>query len=788
MKAMQKHQVNEMLLGLGALCFTGDKGGKGKAPVRDVSARRYAAFASGHLSNQTIFLFPQTGTKKSRRQKPRKKKKDRDIIEDSIRRVRSLSNYLSLLLAIGHELTFCGCGQMCTSMSSTAPSWREEASADLAIPAELHSSSVAVTGQELHQYEGNHMGALDALNTKGGSPRTPEASATEPRSRASSPQARSPPIAFPSVISTPETHQSLSFTSGDGPAHTFNCRPSSHIGSIETLTRSDEEKPLISGADCTDNASGEGVDRSEGVKCDSSPPTTEGRHDKNELRTHTDAIGPAGLDATPLVVAEGMIARVGDEARLPSGLVHPGTHIPGFPYDLDTGASQVRMQGGFLMPMDEDEVESEPSFGVLSNTTFDPLLVNQPQPHYQPHYQPHSNSHYFNIEQDDLIVEDIEPEFVADLAMEDAGMWKAEASVTTEARQPFSWMPASVSDAFHSIFPDIPSTQMTAFVHPAMHVLEPSMLSDPYAMCPTIPEGARLQQVAPPQDTPCQFASDGTHPSPSVGSELFNGLEYIVPTLSTIYASNVSVHQTTSRPWFTPTSPHVSRAGPIPVPPSPRGYIVTHTEEVVDFDEEMGPKLGVATNVQHETSPLRCESTSESMWALTESTHYRSPDMHKAIDLDDPESQRCTRSSVVKSSGSLPQSFCSFILDTTVNHSALTSALPIAQNEDKVEDKESKDYTKDGAWYVIYAVSLFSLRSLEHCFCREGVHEMVGPSLAMAQPTTKEPSSPLVPPRIVGSKRKYVEDPSTYCNSINPPRKKSKLPCVLYFTMIYLDC
>ena len=542
------------------------------------------------------------------------------------------------------------------------------------------------------------------------------------------------------------------------------------------------------------------------MKRDSSPLTTEGRNDENELRTHIDAVGPAGLDATPLVVTEGMVARVGDEARLPSGSVDPGTHIPGFPYDLDTKASQVGMQGGFLIPMDEDEVESESSFGILSNTTFDPLLD------YQPQYQPHSNSHDLNIEQDDLIVEDIEPAFVPDSAMEDAGMWKVEASVTTATLQPFSWIPPSVSGASYSIFPHNPSTQMTAFVHPAMHVLESPMLSDPYAMCPTIPEGTILQQVAPPQDTPCHFASDGTHPSPSVERELFKGPEYIVPNLSTTSASNVSAHQITSRPWFPPTSPHVSRAGPIPAPLSTHGYTVTHTEEVVDFDEEMGPKLGVAASVQHETSPLRCVLISESMWAPTELTHYRRSNTHKAIDLDGPESQRCTRPSPVNSSGSLPRSFCSSPVGTTVNHSVLTSALPNRHekaevatmlvsvvNEGKVEDKESKGNTKDGVWYVIYALSLFSLCSLECCYCREGVDEIVRPSLAMAQPTTKEPPpptdpvviikrTPRVPPRIIGTKRKHVEDRATYCNSINPPRKKSELLCVLYFTMIYLDC
>ena len=328
--------------------------------------------------------------------------------------------------------------------------------------------------------------------------------------------------------------------------------------------------------------------------------------------------------------------------------------------------------------------------------------------------------------------------------------------------------------------------------------LEPPMLSDPYAMCPTIPEGAILQQVAPPQDTPCQFASDGTHSSPSVESELFKGPKYIVPTLSEIYASNVSAHKATSRPWSPRTSPHVSRASPILVPPSTHAYTMSHTEGVVDLDEEMGPKLGVAASVQHEPSPLRCALIS---WAPTESTRYRRSNMHKAIDLGAPPPQRCTRPLPANFSGSLPRSFCSSPVGTTVNHSALTSALPSRHekaevatilvsvvNEDRVEDKESKGNTKGGVWYVIYALGLFSLCSLECCYCRGGVHERVGPSLAMAQPTTKEPPSPLVPPRIVGSKRKYVEHPSTYCNSINPPRKKSELPCVLYFTMIYLGC
>jgi hypothetical protein len=572
---------------------------------------------SNHLS------VSQTGTKKSKRQKPRKKKKD-------IRRVRSLSNYSSL----GHELTFCDCGQMRASGSSTVPSWRDrtlERAADLAMPANLHSSAAAVPGQELHRNEDNQIGALSMLTKNDGSG-TLEASATEPRSRASSPtppsspQARPPPplIALPSAISTPVKHQPPLFISGDDATHMINLRPSSRSGGSETRSQSDEGKPLlsVSGADCIANASGEGVNRSEGEKCDRNAPTTAGRNGENELRTHTDTVGLTGLDATPVIAAEGMTARVSDESRLPSELLHPATHTPGFPYGLDTEAGQVGMQGDFSVPIvDRNEDKSGPSFGVLSNTTFDPSLA----------YQPHSYSHGPDIEQDDFIVEDIETEFVADSAMEDTGMeWKAEASVTTETPQPFSWIPTSVSGAFHTIFPDVRST---AFISTATRVLEPRMLSEPYAMGTEIPEGASVSQVAPLPDIPCHFVSAGTHLS-SVESELFKRPEYIVPNLPTIPASYISASQTTSRSSFPSASPPISRAGPIPVSPSTRGHIETHDEGVMDLDEEMGPKLGVAASIQHETPSLRCVLILGSIQALTELTHYRYSNMNKATGLD----------------------------------------------------------------------------------------------------------------------------------------------------------
>ena len=95
---------------------------------------------------------------------------------------------------------------------------------------------------------------------------------------------------------------------------------------------------------------------------------------------------------------------------------------------------------------------------------------------------------------------------------------------------------------------------------------------------------------------------------------------------------------------------------------------------------------------------------------------------------------------------------------------------------------------------TLYARDLSSVCLHEIWYCRKGVHEVVfvGAALAIAQhatekspPPTKDKSSPKIPPRIVGSKRKFVEDQSTYSNSINPARKKAKLPFVLCSTVMH---
>jgi hypothetical protein len=118
-------------------------------------------------------------------------------------------------------------------------------------------------------------------------------------------------------------------------------------------------------------------------------------------------------------------------------------------------------------------------------------------------------------------VEDTGAAFAADSAMEDVEMEgsQAAASMTVaEPPPPFSWVPPSVSGAFNTIFPIVPSAQMVTFGSSPMGVIEPHMVTDPCVVDRTLSQGITSQPVVPPQVMP--FVSERTHPSPSVGVEL----------------------------------------------------------------------------------------------------------------------------------------------------------------------------------------------------------------------------------------------------------------------------
>ena len=180
------------------------------------------------------------------------------------------------------------------------------------------------------------------------------------------------------------------------------------------------------------------------------------------------------------------------------------------------------------------------------------------------------------------------------------------------------------------------------------------------------------------------------------------------------------------------------------------------------------------------------------MKALTELTCSRSLGVQTFTNLDAVASQPLTPSAP-NTNVSPPLSFCPAAVGTTlIGYSSPASATAIERNENEVEKKDG------GHSYVIYARDLSSVCSHNIWHCRKGVHEIVcvDAALAMAQratekstpptePVDQDKKSPAIPPRIVGSKRKFVEDQSTYSNSINPARKKCELPWVLCFTVMH---
>ena len=460
---------------------------------------------------------------------------------------------------------------------------------DVATTVILGNSSAAGHGQEeLHQHDFQDYDPCRSV-----------ASETESQSHAPSPQARLALTKSPSVNSTPKLHPPLLlFADGDDTTRAANLafmEQVALINGLETGTQDDKTERFLtaSGTDHATTVSGEGIEESKGVNLrhDGDAPPVRRHDDESDSHIHTDVVG---WDTHQLIAAERETVRVGVEARSPFGLLADGSmpsHHRGS-YDLDMEAHMPR---DFSVPMDEDDEDNEEHlFGVLSNTTLNPL----------PAYQPHSYQDSLYIERDALIVDDDSPG-AEDSAMEVAGResWKAAASVTaTKTLEPFSWVPPSVSNTFHASFPGISPApaQMTAFVNMSMHDFEPTTLNGPYAVNMMVSE-AELRQVAPPQDTVWPFFSDGTRPSLSTEEvELSIAPESFTADIPPTSVSSASATQTTS------CSSLASRAGPIAVSPSTRRTIENLKDEVKGFDREVGPEPAAVASVRRWASPLRC--------------------------------------------------------------------------------------------------------------------------------------------------------------------------------------
>ena len=454
---------------------------------------------------------------------------------------------------------------------------------------------------ELGRHEDNFFGALDVPYSQGDGLRGFNDSATESRPHTSSPK-RKPAL----VVSSPATPITK------GPvllADSVHMPCEANLGLVEQAAiREAEEagnqKVAILAPSRTEAAIGASQEKVDEVR---SAPLVEAHSDTNGQPENISTTGTS-VGATQSTVAEREEAKV----RVNTQVASPPSRLrvesvpdsyPKCPHGPNMQVDQVDMQVDFSGPTDKDEEKSEPSFGILSNTAFDPLLAYPAQPQ--------SYSHGPSTEEGDSIIEGTGPTFVADSVMEDARTepWKADVSVTAaETLQPFSWVPSSISDAFRATFPGVQfaRTQMTPFFNGSLPVLQYHPLSDQYAMDTTISEDTRLWQGTPPQDIPWSLGSDGVHPSPSLEVGSPKEPQYVYAKHSSTPVLSDFASQTTSGPSLPPPSPPGSRIGPVPVLPTFCGPTDGHQGEVKYLGEEVGPEPAVVVGLQRETSLPRC--------------------------------------------------------------------------------------------------------------------------------------------------------------------------------------
>jgi len=370
-------------------------------------------------------------------------------------------------------------------------------------------------------------------------------------------------------------------------------------GGPETVGAEDKKVPLLAQIKGAVGVSPENVDNVIGT------PLIKAHSDENGPYMHTNTTS-SGADATQRTAAERGKARVQvstQAARLRSGSLvgAPTDSHPRGLYDPNIEADQMDAQVDFSThAMDKDD-DKEPPFGVLSTTTFHPLLA----------YQPQLDSHGFNVEENDPIIEDIDSGFVTDSVMEDARTesWQAAMPVTaTRTLQPFSWVPPPTSGAFHAIFPGAPfaNTRTTGIISDSLPAFQHRTINDPYAVDMATSEEAIMQHAGPPQDIAWPFVLGGTvHPLPSVEVGLSQGLQSNYAKYSLTSGPSVFATQSTSHSPIPSPSRPPSRVDPVPVLPSTCRHIEVHVEEVNDLEGEFVPEPVIAASAQREVSPLR---------------------------------------------------------------------------------------------------------------------------------------------------------------------------------------
>ena len=268
----------------------------------------------------------------------------------------------------------------------------------------------------------------------------------------------------------------------------------------------------------------------------------------------------------------------------------------GFEIDSD---DEVDMEGDPSISVDEEEDKVGHSFGVLSNTTFDPRHGFQPPPYFQ------------NVEHGDILI-DNGPILVEDSAMEDMGTDHQEVAMTVtpiQPVQPLSWSPLVISNIdyrSHANYHPAASAQTANFVNSSAHRFQPTMLNDLCTLDDTARGYASFSQVVPPQEIAPLLVSDGVQPSTSAALEVEQlprcGLTdsgVSPPPGSILVASHAALHSSLS-----PLSPAPPRSSSAPAPPPTHCTLGMHQRAVEDLARVVDPQSAV-TSSQHEVSPLR---------------------------------------------------------------------------------------------------------------------------------------------------------------------------------------
>jgi hypothetical protein len=265
---------------------------------------------------------------------------------------------------------------------------------------------------------------------------------------------------------------------------------------------------------------------------------------------------------------------------------------------------EVDMEVDSSVPMDEDEDEvkvgSCPSFGQLSNTTFDSRFAYQPPPYSQD----------IEVEQSGIIATN-GLEFVEDSAMEEAEEEHREVTAMVTAGQTTLQPSPNTSSMPSLIYSPPPNVQSCASVQTCplsgglIHPFQPTMSSDLYTSYRTVPENTSFPQVEPPQDVISLFAPNWAPTSPPQVEakplqEQGTALSRPFPAPEPIVAvSHTTLHST---PSLSPPSP--SRASSAPTSPPTHGAIGEHKREIEDLSVSVGP-LPPAAGIEREGSSLR---------------------------------------------------------------------------------------------------------------------------------------------------------------------------------------